>query len=319
MQATSTFINNYNNQSNVLTIEEARKSVQDMCLINAFLFDSVLENEEDAKLVISNILSTIFNKQIDVKSVTSQKSFQAVDTQYHGIRMDAYINPVDNDEKIIATVYDVEMEDRITDKKELPRRLRYYGALHDDKYLKASHNYKSLPDFITITILSYDPFSAGDMYYESRSTLTTHPNVEYDEGITHIFLYCGGTPNIKDISHSKKLTEMLKYIQTGEKPTTPNSRINDIDKVVSLVKARPEVTTNYMKQWLREQVLKQELTEQVTQQTKHNAAIRFIIFSQIHNISDDVIKAELITNYGYKDIEIPPLYQEAAKERNSKS
>ena len=51
---------------------------------------------------------------------------------------------------------------------------------------------------------------------------------------------------------------MLKYILSGEKPTSPNQGIDDVDKIVSRVKALPEVTKKYMKQWDREQTLQRE-------------------------------------------------------------
>ena len=33
-------------------------------------------------------------------------------------------------------------------------------------------------------------FFVGDMYYEAKSILITHPGIAYDDGIRHIFLYC---------------------------------------------------------------------------------------------------------------------------------
>lgn len=33
------------------------------------------------------------------------------------------------------------------------------------------------------------------MYYEASTILTTHPDIGYDDGISHIFLYCNGRPN----------------------------------------------------------------------------------------------------------------------------
>lgn len=54
------------------------------------------------------------------------------------------------------------------------------------------------------------------------------------------------------------MSEMLKYILSGEKPTSPNQGIEDVDKIVSKVKSLPEVTKKYMKQWDREQTLQRE-------------------------------------------------------------
>ena len=241
-----------------ITEEQARKDIQSLNLINGFLFDSVLVDEEDAKIVIGYILSTTYNRKVEVESVTSQKVFQATDTKYHSIRLDAYVKTSEDKSSLNATIYDVEMEDRSSDKTDLPKRLRYYSALHDTKFLGTSTDYGTLPDYVSITISSYDPFSAGDMYYEANTTLTTHPQIAYKDGITHIFLYCKGAPNIRESAHRKKMSEMLKYILSGEKPTSPNQGIEDVDKIVSKVKSLPEVTKKYMKQWDREQTLQRE-------------------------------------------------------------
>ena len=290
-----------------ITEEYARKLIQSLHLINGFLFDNVLENEEDARIVIGHILSSIYNRKVEVDTVRSQKAFLAVDTKFHSIRMDAYVKPAEKDDTLKATIFDVEMEDRESDRPDLPKRLRYYSSMHDSKFLRTSTNYRALPYFVSITISSYDPFIAGDMYYEASTTLTTHPKIDYDDGVSHIFLYCNGKPNITNAKHSKKLTEMLRYIVSGEKPSSPNTDIEDINKIVSRVKALPEVTTKYMKQWDREYILQLEAEKE----TQKRDAIALIEFSQAHGISDVDIAEELSTRYGYDEKTIKDLFKHA--------
>ncbi len=292
-----------------ITEEAARKKVSEMSLINGFLFDSVLEDQADAITVTQAILTTTFNKSIKVINVSSQKTYNAVDTDLHGIRFDAQITPAD-DGSLTATIYDVEMEDRDSDRAELPRRLRYYTALSDDKQVKSGKSYKTLPDFVTVTISSYDPFSAGDMYYAARSVITTHPYIEYEDGILHVFLYCKGKINEDlDVEHGKKLTEMLKYILSGEKPTTLNTDIEAIDDIVTQVKKKPEVTINYMKQWDRE--------DHIRTDTKLDDGLGFILFSRNHNISDEDIRSHLETNMHLMPYEIDNLFRKADAEKDA--
>jgi hypothetical protein len=94
------------------------------------------------------------------------------------------------------------MQNRPADKKSLPRRLRFYRSLIDSRLLESGTKYDTLPNFISITILSYDPFDAGDMYYEASTKL-----------ITHIFLYCSGRVN-ESLSpeHGKRLTSCYHSI-----------------------------------------------------------------------------------------------------------
>ena len=47
------------NQINItehITPAQAKKSISEMNLINGFLFDSALENEDEAKIIVGNIL-----------------------------------------------------------------------------------------------------------------------------------------------------------------------------------------------------------------------------------------------------------------------
>ena len=51
---------------------------------------------------------------------------------------------------------------------------------------------------------------------------------------------------------------MLQYILSGVKPSTPNAYIDNVDDIVTKVKALPEVASKYMKQWDREQTIQRE-------------------------------------------------------------
>ena len=295
-----------------ITVEQAKKSISEMNLINGFLFDSALENEDEAKIVVGNILKAVFNRKLNISSVVSQKPIQAIDTRYHGIRLDVKtIEATVEGVKSTVTIYDTEMEDRESDRRYLPKRMRYYVAMNDSKFLEAGEDYDKLPDYISVVILSYDPFLAGDMYYEVKSNLITHPDLEYNNGIRNIFLYCNGKPNFDkpnssiklSQSHSKKLQEMLKYIVSGEKPASSNEDIEEIDTIVTKVKGRTEVTAEYMRQWDRELSIKRE--------TKQKAALDVIIFNRQNNISDDKTRLFLKKSFELQDDIIDELFRQA--------
>ena len=245
-----------------ISYADARKAIESMNLIDGFLFDSSIENEEDAKVVIGAILRTVFDREIKDIQVTAQKQFQAIDTKYHGIRLDAHVTE-DEEGKVSATIYDVEMENRLADKASLPKRLRFYNSLIDGRLLESGIGYENLPNFVSITILSYDPFDAGDIYYEASTVLTTHPDIEYEDCVSHIYLYCNGNINESlSPSHGKHLMEVLKYIVSGEKISASNPDVNDLETVVSKIKKRPEVTKKYMQQWDRERILVKEAKDE---------------------------------------------------------
>lgn len=296
-----------------ITVEEAKKRISEMNLINGFLFDSTLENKEDAIIIARNILRAVYNRDFIINDVTSQKSFQAVDSIYHGIRMDAHITEDPDTKQWVATIYDMEMEDRQADKKYLPKRLRYYGALNDVKKLESGGQYDKLPNFVSITILSYDPFDAGDMYYQAKTVLSTHPDIEYNDGLDHIYLYCNGKPNFETNNspiklppeHGKRLQEMLKYIISGQKPSISNADIEEIDKIVTKTKAREEVATAYMRQVDREYSLMREVQEKDNKE----AALKIIRVERKRKIPDNEIREDIAEEFGYSDSFIEELFQ----------
>ena len=317
-----------------ITYEQAKKKVSEMNLIDGFLFDSALEDEEDAKLVMKTILETTFNREFADIKVTPQKNFQAVDTQFHGIRLDARIDEVSN-EKATATIFDCEMENRPADKKCLPKRMRYYGSLDDNRLLKSGTSYDSLPDYVTIVISSYDPFDAGDIYYQAETILKTHPTIKYNDGLLHIFLYCNGKINDgMDPIYGKKLQEMLKYILSGEKSSSPSIGITNLESIVSKIKTRSEVTKRYMRQWDRERIREQEIREAVTKEvtesvtksvtesvtasvtasTRNNDALELINFGRNHEIPDQDIRERLESGLKLDTDTINSLFAQANNE-----
>ena len=316
---------NTNTEDSVhISFSEAKKKIMDMNLINNFLMDSAMEDPEDAKTIARIIISTVLNADFEISDVHSEKLFTGIDTALHGIRMDAHLTAKGNEKIISADVYDVEMEDREAERPYLPKRLRYYSAISDSKLLPSSSNYDLLPDFISITILSYDPFLLGDMYYEAKMQLMNHPDYNYDEGRLNIFLYAGGNPNFSDPDYGKKVADLLKYIVSGSLPDTSNNDIEKLDAIVSKVKSRSEVTAKLMRQWDRELSIRREITEEVTREvtkevTKEvtterdeKAALNLISFCHSQNIPDESIRKNLEENYHYTTIELDSLFEKAS-------
>lgn len=315
-----------------ITYDKARKKIHDMNLIDGFLFDSAIEDEEDAKIVIGNILKSVFDRKFSEIRIESQKQLNGVDTKYHGLRFDVHITEDANDGNLIATVYDVEMENRREDKKELPKRLRFYGALHDVKLLESGSDYDGLPEFVSITILSYDPFDSGDMCYEAESVLVSHPNVAYDDGIKHYFFYCYGNNNFANIKslykseeHRKRLGEMLKYIVSGEKPIEENSDISELDLVVTKVKDKEGVTKEYMKWFDEVRYIKKDarregkdklIIEQVCKKLVKGKTIE-VIAEEIEEDIDTVSTIVKVAKNHIPEYDVNIIYDELKKEKDA--
>ena len=62
-----------------------------MSLINDFLLNSTLSDEEYGKEAARIILTTLLRQKIDVVDITPQKVYNGLNKSKHGIRLDAYI------------------------------------------------------------------------------------------------------------------------------------------------------------------------------------------------------------------------------------
>lgn len=153
------------------------------------------------------------------------------------------------------------------------------------------------------------------MYYEVKSVITTHPQLEYDDGVRKIYLYCRGRNNLeKDKEYGERLQEVLEYILTGKKRRDPSPVIDSMDRIVSDTKDRAEVTKNYMQRWDEiehiKRDVKREVTEAVTKEVTKKVTVQ--VTDEINALNqilissgrlDDLSKSTTDTNFQRKLIE----------------
>ena len=145
-------------QHNVTNKRSFRK-LEDLNLIDNFLFQQMLQQKEDGEEFARILLSTILGRPIRKVRITSQKNITGPDTDKHGIRLDAYIEDVSDelnpnlaDIELVPDIYDVEPNNTY-EKEALPKRTRYYHGLIDTQLLASGLNYSRLPNMIIIVIL----------------------------------------------------------------------------------------------------------------------------------------------------------------------
>ena len=171
------------------------KTLEEMDVIDDFLFVEIMTDDEYGKEVCRMILSLVLKREIGEINYTAQKVVPGISESSHGIRMDAYITEHLSEEgtdRPDVRVYDIEPDTQSKKKKMLPKRSRYYGDLIDSQLLETGVEYDKLPELVTIFILSFDPFGKNAMYYEAGSVIKTHPDIPYDDGIRRIYLYVKG-------------------------------------------------------------------------------------------------------------------------------
>lgn len=232
------------------------RRLEDLDLIDNFLFQQMLSQEDgDGERFARILLGTILNRPIRRVTIVPQKNILGIDTDKHGIRLDAYIqevpdeqNPRLADVELIPSIYDIE-PNKTYEKESLPKRIRYYHGLIDTQLLSVGTSYNMLPNVFIIIILPYDPFDKNRMVYTIRNGCEEDPTVEYDDGARKIYLYTKGTEG----NPSQALQDMLKYIQESTADNVTNQDIASINKLVNKVKHKKEVGIHYMKSWEYEQ------------------------------------------------------------------
>ncbi len=258
--------------------QQVPRPLAELNLMDDFLFTEMM-NQKDIGVKFSRIiLETIFGEKFNLVSVVPQRTFLGMETGKHGIRLDAFIEAVPEKAGLRATVYDVEPENKEREKSQLPRRSRYYTDSIDVHLLDTGEAYENLPDMVSIMILSFDPFGAGDMYYEAGTKLFTHPETDYNDGVRRIFLYTKGNLNDKELEKyisgdGRQLQNMLRYFQDSREANVVDASTSMLHEMTIDVKSRKEVNKHYMKSWEWERSIREEGEERkVIEQTLRKTA-----------------------------------------------
>ena len=246
-----------------VTQEKYFRPLEELNLMDNFLFQTIVTQGEDGEEFCRILLSTFLGKSIRNVRVVAQQSILGFDTDRHGIRMDAYVENIPDEEelpgcdmadaKIIPDIYDVEPNNDY-EKDTLPKRMRYYHGLIDTKHLNAGVDYEQLPRVSIIVILPYDPFGQKRMVYTIKNQCVEDPSVSYEDGARKIFLYTKGTEG----NPSQSLRDMLKYMEDTRLENVTNEDIHRIHEFVEKAKHRKEVGINYMKMWEERRLIQRE-------------------------------------------------------------
>lgn len=260
-------------KDSTVTTKHQHRPLEELDLMDDFLFQELLSQEEDGEVFCRILLSTILGKNIRQVRIIPQKNILGIDTNRHGIRMDAYIEDISDessipgiefiDAKVTPDIYDIEPNKRY-EKQTLPKRMRYYHGLIDTQLLAANTEYNKLPNIVIIVILPYDPFGRNRMVYTIRNQCEEDTSIPYDDGARKIFLYTKGTEG----NPSNKLKDMLRYIENTTDENVTNQDIDTIHQFVKKVKHRREVGINYMKSWELERIYREEGREEGREEAK---------------------------------------------------
>lgn len=234
-----------------------QRKLEELNLIDDFLFFKMLEDEEIGEEFARNLLEIIFGKTFGKLKVIPQKAYCGSDTDQHGVRLDVYLEEVISDSLLEdAIIYDIEPESKSKekDKSQLPKRMRFYHAKIDTGSLSSGMDYRNLKKVIVVMISAFDPFGYDQILYTIKNTCLEVPELPYEDGAKTLFFYTRGTKG----NPSKSLRELLHYMDDTKVENAKNEKLKILHNLVTIVKGNAEVSREYMKwneiknMWLEE-------------------------------------------------------------------
>ena len=288
------------NHSNITNACGEKKSLQDLDLINSFLFRASTENSEDAKFIAKLIIERATGRKVEQISVEPEKPLMGLDLGQHGICMDLYVEEYEGQRR--ARVYDIEPNNYGIE--ELPLRSRYSQALTDAKLLEAGESYKSLPGYLSIWILPYDPFGQNKMLYIVKNCVEEDTQIVYNDGAMKLFLYTGG-----EYGGNEKLKDMLRYFSESNEKNVVDEELSQLHSIVQKVRDNRKVGERYMTlQEYLEYEIKQGVEERIAEavdaavEEAVNAAVDAAVDAAVAmlrelNIPEEQILEQLMQKY----------------------
>ena len=212
-----------------------KKSLQDLTLLDRFLFAEVMEDPK----TFENILSIILGEDISIKGRPQSEHENRTSPLKRQVRLDVWA------EDETDAVYNIEAQKENT--KNLPHRSRFYQALIDSKLLDPGEvDFSNMKDCYSIIIAPFDLFGRGLYQYTFQMTCA-ETGQPLEDGATRIFLNTLGK-NSEDIS--PELKELLYYMEhTTEEISCSTSRLQQIKNHVNIVKSSEEIGVKYMQEW----------------------------------------------------------------------
>ncbi len=269
------------------------KNLEDLNLIDSYLFSRSTEKSQNAKLIAKMIIERAMGRIIKEVKIETEKSLQGVDFTRHGIRMDLCITEYEGG--AIVNVYDIEPNKY--DVKELPRRSRYSQSLTDVTMLPSGKRYRCLPEYVSIWILTDDPFGKNKMVYTVKNTVENYPDIEYNDGVTKMFLYVDG-----EADGNKKLKELLQFFKSSKKPDTTDEELRLLHEIVEDVKKSHDERMRYMTwqdylEYETEEARKESFAEGEKCGIQQGMVRGMIITLREMNVSEDEIKQKIMEKY----------------------
>lgn len=252
-------------------MERRRKTLEELNLLDDFLFNAMLTYPDTGEAFIRKLLETLFDRKFPHLKIHPQKTFIGLNTGLRGARLDVYIEEdgsVQIHDEAIPTVYDVEPDHNkdAAQIKAFPKWARFYHAAIDRVALKSGENFGKLKKVYVIFICDYDPFGCDRVLYTIKNKCLEEPELPYNDDAETWVLYTRG----KKGNISKILRQLLSYMENTNQSNAINEDLREIQLMVDQVKHDGEVSLQYMKSFEHDQMMYEQGHEQGRKEEQKN-------------------------------------------------
>ena len=209
--------------------------LEDLNLINRFLFDEVMEDRGSYQDTVSILLG----EDIELLAKPETEKELRVSPELREIRLD--VVSMDRSGKLYYT----EMQQK--DTKNLRRRSRYYQAQLDVSLLApGSKDFNLLNDSCLILVAPFDIFERGLYRYTFATFCKECPDLKLEDGATRVFI---NTKGKNKWVFSQEFLDFMEYLtnttdEVAEK--TESCRIKRIHEQVKRIRLSEKMGVKYM-------------------------------------------------------------------------
>ncbi len=223
----------------IVLAEHPFKDLSELTLMDDYMFGVVMQDAKIAKRLIETILDVRLRR---IEYIEPQKTMKE-QHDARGIRLDLYV------EDEAGNIYNVEVQ--TTNKRNLPKRMRYYQSIIDLHILTPGADYQELKESYVIFICNYDPFGKGRCAYRFENRCLAEPDLCFGDETVKIVLNTAGTED----GISDALRETIRYLNDG---TVSGSWSEELEAAVDGVKSSEERRHEYMVMMARDMEIRAE-------------------------------------------------------------
>lgn len=120
-----------------------RKRLEDMNLLDDFLFNAVMTFPGIGERFCRLLLQVVLGREIGRLRVVAQRAFGGRDEGFRGARLDVLAEEELMDVLADPSVFDIEPDNNgdVVSLKDLPKRVRFYHAIIDSRCLKKGEGF----------------------------------------------------------------------------------------------------------------------------------------------------------------------------------